>query len=451
MKKKLLYMFALVATATVFTGCKDQPDKYEVADGTPTVNYIRQLSTEITTSTTTEDTHFTNGEFVTSASPQALLCLVGENLRSVYEMYFNDQKAVLNSSYITDNTLIVQVPRTVPKTVSNKIYMITEGGDTVTYDFQVVISAPTVNSMSCEYAAAGTTATLSGAYFINDTNVPLTITFPNGKTAEIKEIDETYSSVKFVVPECDESGPITVTSIYGTTETKFYYKDDRGLMFDFDGVTGLTNRGWHDRVITTDDNAITGNYLQLGNGETTMSADGGWNDSQFSFEYWPGDWTDPVTYPANGVRLFDLVDFSDYKNMAIKFEMCIPSEYAWKAGAMQIIMAPTSAVSMGNAGTDEYGNTVAGCNNSYFQGDDLPRALYRPWTETGSFDTGGEWITVSIPIATSFIYGMNGGSATGSLSQESFASLVIFVVAGGISGTECTPLFKIDNIRAVPY
>jgi len=101
MKKILLYMFALVATTTVFTGCKDQPDKYKVADGTPTVNYVRLLSTEITTSQTTEDTHFTNGEFVTSASPQSIICLVGENLRSVYKMFFNDQQAILNTSYIT--------------------------------------------------------------------------------------------------------------------------------------------------------------------------------------------------------------------------------------------------------------------------------------------------------------------------------------------------------------
>jgi len=450
MKKILLYMFALVATTTVFTGCKDQPDKYKVADGTPTVNYVRLLSTEITTSQTTEDTHFTNGEFVTSASPQSIICLVGENLRSVYKMFFNDQQAILNTSYITDNTLIVQIPKSVPKTVTNKIYMVSESGDTTDYDFEVVISAPVISSMSCEYAAAGTTAYLTGSYFINDGNVPLTITFPNGKEAKITDLDdENYSSVYFTVPECDVEGPITVSSIYGTSESTFYYKDTRGLMFDFDGVTGLSNHGWHDREIKTDDNAISGNYVQLGNGTTTMKK-GLWDDNTFSFEYWPGDWTDPVSYPANGIRLYDLVDFSDYKNMSFKFEMCIPKDYPWSTCAMQIIMAPTSAVSYGNAGTDVYGNKVAGCNNTYMQDDVLPRALYRPWTDTGSFDTDDEWITVTLPIASSFIYGYSGAAATGSLSEESFASLRMFVIGGGIYGTECTPIIKIDNIRAVP-
>ena len=51
--------------------------------------------------------------------------------------------------------------------------------------------------------------------------------------------------------------------------------------------------------------------------------------------------------------------------MSLKFELCIPSTAAWQACAMQLIFAGTDKVSMGNAGTDCFGNTVAGCNNSY--------------------------------------------------------------------------------------
>jgi hypothetical protein len=45
---------------------------------------------------------------------------------------------------------------------------------------------------------------------------------------------------------------------------------------------------------------------------------------------------------------------------------------------------------------------------------------------------------------------MSGGSATGSLKASDFTSLTIFVVGGGITGKECNPVIKIDNIRAVP-
>ena len=80
----------------------------------------------------------------------------------------------------------------------------------------------------------------------------------------------------------------------------------------------------------------------------------------------------------------------------------------------------------------------------------LPRALYRPWTTTGSYDTGGKWVTVSIPIASSFVYSFDGSGLTFNLKERDFASLTIFVVGGGVKGTECAPIIKIDNIRVIP-
>ena len=452
------FILALTAFAgLMLTSCKDEPDKYKVAGGTPTINYIRCLSSEIVGNNDAADTHYTNGELVTSASPQSLLCLVGENLRSVYEMYFNDQKAILNSSYITDNTLIVSVPRSIPQEVSDKIYMITQNKDTITYDFSVIIPAPTISTMSNEYAEAGSTAKLYGSYFIDDPNVPLTLTFPNGAVAEDVKINDSYSEVSFTVPECEVSGPITVSNIYGTVNTTFYYKDTRGMLFDFDtpnSETGvvLGNHGWHARDILSDETSLSGKFVQLGDAGTTLDEKGGWNDSKFSFEYWPGNWANPENYQGDGVRLTSLADFSKWENMAYKFEMYIPSSNPWKAGAMQIIVGGVDKVSYGESGVKDIdGNTLGGSNNTYFNNDELPRALYRPWTTTGSYDTGDQWVTVTIPIKTSFTYGFSGAAATGSLNASDFTSLIIFVCAGGVEGTECNPIIKIDNIRAVPY
>jgi len=439
--KKIFYFVCAIAMTFGFTACKDEPDKFELTDGLPTINYIRPADIA------------SSDSLLTQAYMQAQLCIVGSNLTSIREMYFNDVKATLVTSYITDNTLLVSVPNSIPKEVSNKIYMITNGGDTVKYDFHVIVPPPTISSMSCEYARPGSIVTLVGDYFIDDPNTPLTVTFKGASgdvTVPTDDINVTKTAISFYMPEGASEGPVEVSTIYGKGTSTFYYLDTRGMMFDFDGATGLTNRGWHDRTITTDNTAITGNYVQLGDGKATMSESGGWDDSQFSFEYWPGDWTDPVSYPAAGVRLFDLVDFSDWENMAIKFEMYIPSSNPWKAGAMQVIMAGTDRVSFGNAGVDIYGNTVAGCNNSYLQDDVLPRAFYRPWTNNGSYDTANEWVTVTLPIKSSFTYGFSGASATGSLSETDFASLVIFVVEGGVKGTECNPIIRIDNIRAVP-
>lgn len=433
----------LLGTIIALTGfgviaCEDEPDKYKVASGVPTILYVRSPSA------TSADS------LITAASTGSTICLVGNNLRSIYELYFNDQQAILNSSYMTDNVVIVDIPQTIPGVVSDKIYMVTQKKDTVTYDFSVTVSAPTLTAMSCEYAPVGSEVTITGNYFVDDPNVPLSVVFPgNVAVTEFTNISQT--SISFVVPDCTQEGSIDVTTVYGTTTSTFHYLDTRGMMFDFDGVTGLGNHGWHDATITSDETSITGNFVQLGDGATTMSADGAWNDSKFAFEYWPGDWSTPTNYPeGEGIRLFDLVDFSDYANMAVKFEMYIPSTSPWSAGALQVIMAGTDKVTYGNGGTDVYGNVIAAPNNTYFQDDVLPRALYRPWTTTGTYNTGDQWITVSLPISTSFVYGFSGNTATGTLSESDFASLVLFVVGGGVTGTDCTPIIKIDNIRAVP-
>lgn len=433
-------LFCLIALVASFSmaSCEDEPDKYEVADGLPTVRYIRSPYAVSADS------------LITEASTGTTICLVGENLRSIYELYFNDVQAILNSSYMTDNTVIVDVPQSIPTEVSNKMYMVTRNGETVEYDFSITVPAPTLTTMSCEYAPAGSEVTITGNYFVDDPNVPLSVVFPGDiEVTEFTNISQ--SSISFIMPECTEEGAIDVTTIYGTTTSAFHYLDTRGMLFDFDGMTGLGNHGWHDRTITSDETSITGNFVQLGDGNTTLDAAGGWNDSQFAFEYWPGSWNTPTDYPeGEGIRLYDLADFSDYTNMSIKFEMYIPSSNPWSSGAMQVIFAGTDLVTYGNGGTDIYGNAIAGPNNTYFQNDELPRALYRPWTTTGSYHTDDQWVTVSLPISSNFIYGFNGGTATGTLSADDFASLVIFVTGGGVEGTECTPLIKIDNIRAVP-
>lgn len=433
-------LFCLIALVASFSmaSCEDEPDKYEVADGLPTVRYIRSPYAVSADS------------LITEACTGTTICLVGENLRSIYELYFNDVQAILNSSYMTDNTVIVDVPQSIPTEVSNKMYMVTRNGETVEYDFSVTVPAPTLTTMSCEYAPAGSEVTITGNYFVDDPNVPLSVVFPGDiEVTEFTNISQ--SSISFIMPECTEEGAIDVTTIYGTTTSAFHYLDTRGMLFDFDGMTGLGNHGWHDRTITSDETSITGNFVQLGDGNTTLDAAGGWNDSQFAFEYWPGSWNTPTDYPeGEGIRLYDLADFSDYTNMSIKFEMYIPSSNPWSSGAMQVIFAGTDLVTYGNGGTDIYGNAIAGPNNTYFQNDELPRALYRPWTTTGSYHTEDQWVTVSLPISSNFIYGFNGGTATGTLSADDFASLVIFVTGGGVEGTECTPLIKIDNIRAVP-
>ena len=348
---------------------------------------------------------------------------------------------------VTSNTIIVDIPNVIPGEVTNMARFITSTGIETQYPFEVSVPAPRIDKMSCEYAHAGDVVTLDGAYFADDPNVPLTVSFGD-VPATIKSIDQNRLTVE--VPAGASEEPIVVTSIYGEGVSPFKYMDTTGMLFDFDGLTGLgTAQSWHARPIISDETSISGNYITLGDGNTLLAGKDAWDDNNFSFEYWAGSWNTPTDYPARvGDRLCDIADFSDFNNMSLKFEICIPADKAWQSCAMQMIFAGTDKVSFGNAGTDIFGNTVAGCNNSYFQSG-WARGLWTPWTAAEAYHTDGKWVTVSFPIKD-FVYQGDGSGADSFLSSpEDFASLQLFLWNGGVTGVDCTPLLKIDNIRVV--
>ena len=443
---------ALICGASLaVTSCKDEPDAYEIQSGKPTINFIRPVSVEAKDS------------IITAASMRSTVCVVGENLRSVTELFFNDQPAVLNTSYMTDHTLIVTVPNEIPELVTDKIYFVTQSKDTVTYDFHVTIPAPTVASMSNEWASPGEEVTIVGDYFLDYENYPLTVHFGDYTLPRSAITSITKNRITFVMPEGAPHDKVSVESIYGETEGAFQYMDDRGMLFDFDTPcktgTVLGNNGWHARTITADDTSLSGNYLVMGGG-AAMGEDGGWNDKDFSFEYWAGDWGDPESYPSHP-RISDLADFSDFENLNLKFEMNIPADYAWSAAPMQIYFGSVTQVSNGAAGVkDIYGNTLAGTNNTFFheQGK-LNRALYMPWkdTEDKLYHTDGKWVTVTIPF-TDFNMDYDGNKIDKFFtSTADFGCFNIFIIRGGYddksalpTGVACTPFIKIDNIRVVP-
>lgn len=446
-----LFAMTLVAASAGFTSCEDEPDKYEVAGGTPTIDYVRPVDAA------------SKDSLLTEASLNNTICIVGRNLRSVTKINFNDQAAVLNTSYMTDNTIIVTVPKNIPGKVTDKIYFITNNKDTLDYDFKTVVPAPTINGMSNEWAAPGEEVTIKGDYFLDYDDSHLNIKVGESYTIPYEDLKISLNSIRFNMPEdMPKHEPIYITTINGTTKAGFRYMDNRGMLFDFDtpwkeGGDVLGNNGWHNRTITSDGTSLSGNYMVLG--ETAMDADGGWNDGNFSFEYWPGSWQDPETYSSRP-RMQDLADFSDWKNMSLKFEMCIPKDNGWSAAPMQIYFGSVSQVSNGAAGVqDIYGNVLAGANNTFFHDKGkLARALYMPWqnTEDKLYNTEDKWVTVTIPLAD-FVYDYDGNKGLSYSGVNDFSAFNIFVVKGAYNdanvlptGVDCNPIIKIDNIRVVP-
>lgn len=420
------------AAFSVSCAKQDYPDRFTLADGVPTVHFVRYSNSD---------------EYIEQAYMDEVVCLVGDNLCSVAEVWFNDIQAVLNTSYITDHTLLVSTPKTQATVQTDLIYLVNAAKDTVKFPFKVLPPSPEVKSMSCEYAPVGSVVKIYGEYFIDLEYVEF-----QGSDARVDAANLQYKAdeITLTIPDGATAGQIKVKTASGLSGSPFHYMDKRGIMFTFD--EGLKPNGWNPAdIISSPEDGISGNYIQFGDGMTKeLAGDGGsWSEGSggYSMPYWPGSWNTPENY-SDAPRLYDVVDFTNFANMAVKFEMKVSADTPWTSNAMQLIFAPVTAVTLGNAGPDIYGVEVPGANNTYFHEDlDLPRGYYTPWAATGSFDTASEWITVTVPFSE-FTYGWDGAASTGKLGPDSFASLLIFFHGG--AGTSCKPIIKVDNIRAVP-
>ena len=443
MKTRYINWFFVAALAMMgcfMTACEDQPDKYEIADGVPTLKYVRSPLPE-------EADSLLVGAYLGNT-----VCLVGDNLRSIYELYFNDQKATLNTSYMTDHTILVDIPKNIPEEVTNKIYMVTKSGAKVDFDFSVMVPAPVVSSMSCEYAPAGSEAVLYGDYFVDDPNVPLTISMPGDITVEGEQITSiTKTAVKFIVPEGAVQGNIRVKSIYGTGQSVFQYKDTRNILFDWDGkyegalAAGNSWNGDNEKKgqILASVPSVDGKYMVMG--PATLSGGQWQTPGEYLMMYWP----DPNA-TEGCVPLYNLPQFKkmleDYKieELALKFEVYVPTSNPWMAEGMQIRFTSLDEVSMSNQTQDYIWND----DESHEEGK-APRGVWVPWEETGSYDTNNQWVTVTLNMSE-FNKLVSGLASDTEFTQDRFAGLSIFLRGGGVDGKECEPIICMDNIRVVP-
>ena len=114
----MLLSFIALSTLVVLPSCDDNPDAYVITDGLPEVRYVRvpdALSAD---------------SLLKSAFMGSNIAIVGKNLTSVTEIWFNDQQAILNTSLMTDKAIIVGVPSTIPEKVTNKMYLLNKDKDT---------------------------------------------------------------------------------------------------------------------------------------------------------------------------------------------------------------------------------------------------------------------------------------------------------------------------------
>ena len=345
------------------------------------------------------------------------IAIMGQNLGNVDEIWFNDQLSALNPNLVTNTTIIVQVPQVIPTTVTNMMYLINSNKvDTLKYPFGVDVPAPQLDRLVCEYVATGGTAVIQGNYFVDDPGTPLQVFFPGNIPGEVTSLS--IDQIEVTVPEGVGAGPIQVKTLYGSTRSAFYFRDDRNMVLNFDDLTAAG--GWRSGVIGNSDPApISGNYVRF-TGALAAGAGATWDEDHFSFNLWP---------QANGRP--DVPFYTgEIKDGIIKFEVNVLA--AWESQALQMIFTPYSTT-----------NT-----NSYIADGSYPRGIWNPWKATGTYKTDG-WITVSFPLSD-FIYTHEGAVCANKFTADMLSGLTFFVWNGGVTGKACNPHICIDNIRVVP-
>jgi len=293
----LLVILAIALTGSFASCTKDSLPN----GGKPKIDYVRITNPN------------SSDSLLIGAHQGNMIAIMGENLGGAKEMWFNDQKAMLIPTYVTNRSILVNVPSQIPMVITNKLKIYFNNGDSLLYDFEVQISKPALNGMLCEYVNAGEVATIQGNYFYE----PLTVTFSGGVEGEIVSVTDQTLQVR--VPEGAEPGQITVKSNFGTTESDFWFRDNRNIFIGSDPFEGWNNSSL---VVTNpgpgDPPKINGNYFRI----KGLIGSWGWNeladgDASSMPSYSKNIPDDAILHPDKYYLKFEINTMKPYNNSMI--------------------------------------------------------------------------------------------------------------------------------------
>jgi len=375
--KSILLITMVIAVAGIFYSCKK--DEKAPNNGVPRIQYVR-----ITEPTSSDS-------LLVGAFQGNLVAIVGENLGSVTEIWFNDQKAVLTPTYITDHSILVSIPSAIPTVITDKVKLVFASGSSLEYDFKVQISEPLVEAMNSEFVLTGAEATIRGNYFYK----PLTVTFAGGVEGEITSVEDKVIKVR--IPAGAEPGQITVKTNFGETKSDFWFRDNRNIFLSSDPFTGWWNASYvvtNPNTAAGDPPSINGNYIRV------KKAIGAWA------------WTEVAGGPADAMGAIS-------KNVPDE-AVLKPSDYNLKFELNTL---------------KPYNNNVLKINVGLLR-ENNDAYLWKP-----PYDTKGEWQTIIIPfeeVAASY-------GAPLVLSPTGYWCRLLFHGPGDL---DCDMSF--DNFRIVP-
>lgn len=385
LKYNILLIILIGMVGASSTSCEDNDD----ASGTPVVHYVR------VTDPNSSDSLLAGGLLGN------MIAIVGENLGNAKQVCFNDQCLFLNSTYITDQTIITTIPSQAPSEVNDLLTIIFRDETVLTHPFTIEIGGPEVVAMKSEYVHTGDVAVIRGNFFFE----PMTVTFTGGVQGNIVSIKQ--SEVEVEVPEGAEPGPITVETNFGEAVSKFWFRDNRYVFGHFEAPT---DGWWHGgQYLTPVDEipAIDNKYIHF----TGNIADAGsW------LEFYVGPASGGIAEQTRNIPDDAIVNPERYD---LKFEM--------------LTLSPI----------------IEGANMKIYIGNNMPDQRGSNWYDYAIVaDTQGEWQTFSIPF----------GDVMKQIRERTSPPLTVNVDPNGYGisfwfheSNAAMPLdFAIDNIRVSP-
>lgn len=384
-KYALPLFMAVVATAVIaglYSCSSDEP-------GAPFISYVRVTDPKKSDS------------LLAAAGQGQMVAIIGGNLGSVRQIWFNDKQATTSASFVTNTSVLTTLPSDVPTKVSNKLKMIFANGDSLLYDFVVAINKPELDYAGNEYTKVGDSLFIYGKYLYK----PLTVKFTGSSApAEILSLNTDATVLAVRVPNDAQKGPITVTSNFGETESSFWLNDDRNIFANFDGPFSGAWKG-SDYVVASDPTIpqINGNFLRVNKGSLGAYP--------FLEVYGGPTPSDVATLTKNipaGAYVAPL-------NYSLKFEI----------NTLASITGAYMRLYMGNADGGGF--------------DAARQGHYYVWMP--NLDTHGKWATVTIPWNDVY-------TANQSFPQNTADGSGLFIYFHGPNAAKYN--FAMDNFRVVP-
>jgi len=284
------------------------------------------------------------------ANPGDSLYLYGANLVLIKNFVYGGTKITSYKSSLDGTSLGFIMPNATP----TNIITVTTTTGTVS---AIINATPTITGVSCENPMAGDSVYIYGTYFKSIQSFIFA-----GTTITSFKSSNDLKSIGFVMPSISQSGPVSVTTKFGTATTVYKVNDvSTGRISDWEWGGNFNWQWWGGSYYTSGSSDFPGNtsqYMVLKTGVLS-----------------PGEGNTYSSYAIrmNGAQWIPTANINDpVANWAFKFEISVPNN--WNGGSIDII------------------SDVSG-----------PLARWEPWQVTAGTTANYKtkrWVTITIPLSS---------------------------------------------------